>query len=271
MTQTKTIIITGAAGGIGAATAERFAREGYALTLADIDEKALHAIGERLTASYGSACLLCPGDLADLAYVRELVDRTLKRWSRVDVLVNNAAWRSLETMRTISEETWDKTLRICLTAPAFLSRWAAAAMEQRSLPGVIVNISSVMAGRAGGSSPAYIACKGGIESLTYELAALYGPRGIRVVAVSPGNIDTGLSKDYTDDAGNNVSDRLREDMNDHTALQRTGRPEEIAAVCWWLASSEASFVTGTILQADGGFLHNFNAYSMKKLNFPEEF
>lgn len=271
MKDKKVVIVTGAAGGIGSAMIERFAREDFCIVLADIKEDHLQSKKSFLEKKYHAECLCCPGDLSDMEYIGKLIEITIKQWGRIDVLINNAAWRTIETMRTIDILTWEKTLRICLTAPAFLSKGVAAQMERLSTPGVIINISSVMSQRAGGNSPAYIACKGAIESLTYELAALYGPRGIRVVAVRPGNIETDMSNDYTDEVGNNISDKLKKHVNEQTPLQRGGQPMEIADVCYWLSSDQASFITGTSILVDGGLLHNFNAYPIKKLKFPDEF
>lgn len=270
MENKKVAIVTGAAGGIGEAIALKFAAGGYALALVDIDAEGLARLKIKLEAL--RCDFLCiPGDLQDEYFINLIIAKTIDQWGRIDVLINNAVWRTLETMRSISLKDWEKTLRICLTAPAFLAKHAAAVMEGKGIPGVIINISSVMSQRAGGSSPAYITCKGGMESLTYELAVLYGPKGIRVIAVNPGNIETGLSSDYTDEAGNNISGRLGDWMNDNTPLQRKGTAEEIANVVCWLSTAEASFITGTSIQADGGFFHNFNAYQMKKLQFPKEF
>ena len=271
MENKKVVIITGAAGGIGLATAKKFAENNFCIALSDINQNGLNKAMEILEKEYQADCLVCHGNLEDINYVKDIVDQTIQKWGRIDVLINNAAWRIIETMRTISAENWEKALRINLTAPAFLAKYAAGAMEENKIAGVIINISSVMSQNAGGYGPAYIACKGGIESLTYELSALYGPKGIRVVAVNPGNIETNLSSDYVDEAGNNISERLKNHMNDNTPLQRAGNPEEIANVCYWLSSNEASFITGTSILVDGGFFHNFNAYKMKKLQFPNEF
>jgi NAD(P)-dependent dehydrogenase (short-subunit alcohol dehydrogenase family) len=271
MKNKKVVIITGAAGGIGLATAKKFAENDFCIVLSDINREGLNKAVEILEKEYQADCLICHGNLEDINYVKDIVNQTIQKWGRIDVLINNAAWRIIETMRTISLENWEKALRINLTAPAFLAKYAAGAMEENKIAGVIINISSVMSQNAGGYGPAYIACKGGIESLTYELSALYGPKGIRVVAVNPGNIETNLSSDYVDEAGNNISERLKNHMNDNTPLQRAGNPEEIANVCYWLSSNEASFITGTSILVDGGFLHNFNSYKMKKLQFPNEF
>ncbi len=264
-------VVTGANRGIGRSTAIYFAEKGYRVVLVGRQKQELGLLADHLKQQFGTDTLVCAGDLEDATFWRVVVNETMKTWERIDVFVNNAAWRRVETMRSISLSNWKKTLRICLTAPAFLARYAAEAMEEKKIQGVIINVSSVMSQRAGGYSPAYMACKGGIESLTYELAALYGPKGIRVVCVNPGNVATDMSSDYSDAKGNNVSKELTEDMNNMTPLKRPGTADEIAAVIGWLASPEASFITGTTILADGGFGHNFNSYKMKNLQFPGEF
>ena len=264
------VIITGAANGIGRATAIKFATKGYALALVDIDVKGLDDLRkEREINASDHLCL--HGNLQDPDFTRMIVESTVNRWKRIDVLINNAAWRTIETMRSITLETWEKTLKINLTAPAFLAKHTAAVMEEKNIAGVIINISSVMSQRAGGNSPAYIACKTALEGLTYELAVLYGPKGIRVVAINPGNINTSLSSDYKDEKGNDVSEKLVNYVNDSTPLKRSGNAEEIANVSYWLSTKEAYFITGTSILVDGGFFHNFNGYEMNKLQFPKEF
>src|SRR5206468_5769259 len=126
--------------------------------------------------------------------VESMAPNVIESLGRIDVLINNAAWRDLVTMRSISLDSWERTLRICLTAPAFFARAVARDMEKRR-HGVIINVSSIMSQHASGIAPAYVAAKGGLDALTYDLAALYGPMGIRVVGVSPGAVDTELGKD----------------------------------------------------------------------------
>lgn len=269
MNEKPVVIITGAAGGIGKATALAFAARGYRLSLVDKDEQGLDTL-KRLPAIENTSLFLA-GDLESHAFLESIVRNTVDAFGRIDVLVNNAAWRTIETMRTITPEAWDKTLRVNLTAPAFLARDCAEIMQQKQIGGVILNVSSIMSERTGGYGPAYVVCKAALESLTYELATLYGPHGIRVVAVKPGNIETNLSTDYVDEQGNNVSSLIGDDMKDHTPLKRAGRPEEVATLLAWLASGEASFITGTAIVADGGFSHNFNSYQIKHLQFPKQF
>lgn len=271
MGQNKVAIITGAAGGIGRATALRFASEGYKLVLADLNGNGLQHTLEQARSTSGADCLFCPGDLSDIEFLRSLVIQSIQRWNRLDVVVNNAAWRTIETMRTLDLPTWEKTLRVCLTAPAFLAKWAAVEMEKHTISGVIVNVSSVMAERAGGTSPAYIAAKGGLESLTRELAITYGRSGIRVVGVAPGSVDTALSNDYTNEQGTNISARLISEVNAFTPLGRAGRSEEIAEAIYWLSSEKAAFITGTTVLVDGGLTHNFSSYTVKNLQFPDEY
>lgn len=270
MKENQVVIITGAAGGIGRACALKFAANGFAVGIADVDAPGLQTTADAL-AKINGVYLKLQGDLHESVVWKQMIEDVLKRWGRVDVLINNAAWRTLETMRTISPDTWERTLRVCLTAPAFLAKYSAAAMETQHTKGVIINLSSVMSQRPGGGSPAYAACKGGIESLTYELAALYGPRGIRVVAVRPGQVDSALNRDYSNKEGMDVSASLQASMNDHTPLQRAADPAEVANVCYWLSTSEASFVNGTTITVDGGFTHNIHPYNIKGLQMPGEF
>ena len=261
-------IVTGASRGIGAATALELARRGYGVTLVARDPDAL-AEATRAVQQCGADALTLAGDLADLQFAESVVGTTMERWGRIDVLVNNAAWREVATMRTLSIESWERTVRICLTTPAFMARWTAVHMEARG-SGVIVNISSMMSQAASGFSPAYVACKGAMDSLTYELAALYGPAGIRVVAVNPGAIDTAMSRGLSEDDVQADEDvrRFSEDM---IMLRRWGTSEEIARAIAWVASEEASYLTGTTITLDGGWLHHHFPHSLKKKQFPDQF
>ncbi|MCC7087220.1 MAG: SDR family oxidoreductase [Pirellulales bacterium] len=268
MSDSPTVMITGAARGIGAATAVEFASRGYRVALVDLDESGLVAVSEQVRQLGGDA-LAIAGDLVDLTFAEAAVGRAAECFGRLDVLVNNAAWREIVTMRQIAVSSWEKTLRICLTTPAFLARWAAERMQPRG-SGVIVNVSSMMSQQAAGIGPAYVACKGALDSLTYELASLYGPHGIRVVAVNPGAIDTELSRDYPQ-GGGTADDPLRQFSEEMIMLRRWGQPEEIARVIAWLASSEASYITGTTLVVDGGWQHQHFSHSLKQRQFPQEF
>jgi NAD(P)-dependent dehydrogenase (short-subunit alcohol dehydrogenase family) len=267
----KTAIITGASAGIGRAVATIYAAHNYNLTLVALEREELLALAKDLESTYNIQCLVCCGNLVEKEFLRSIIDATVQRFGSIDVLVNNAAWRTIETMRSMEFEHWEQTLGICLTAPAFLSKWSAEVMEQNSIQGTIINVSTVMSGRAGGISPAYLAAKGGLESLTYELAVTYGRSSIRVICVQPGNIDTHMSNDYTNADGENISSKLGQHVIDLTPASRAGKPEEVAEAIYWLSTDKASYITGTTLTIDGGLSHNFNAYSMKRIQFPNEF
>lgn len=267
----KVAIVTGASRGIGRATAEKFASSGYHVALAGRSGNELDVLKKELEEKYKVQALTCVGDAIEPTYWETMIATVVDRWGRVDTLINNAAWRTITPMDEMNLADWDKTIRICLTAPAFLAKFVADVMAKQGQGGVIVNISSIMGGRAAGYSPAYIACKGALESLTYELAVLYGPRAIRVVCVNPGNIITSMSSDYKNADGHNLSDKIAEEMHGHTPLGRSGSADELANVIHWLASEQASFITGTTVVADGGFSRNFNSYIIKKLQFPHSF
>jgi 3-oxoacyl-[acyl-carrier protein] reductase len=267
-------LITGAARGIGRETAFEFARRGYDLSLLDVLDEQLAATADE-AGRLGANCLDDVCDLEDLDRAKACVTQTVERFGRLDVLVNNAAWRELKTMREISVESWERTLKICLTAPAFLARWAAETMEPAGR-GVIINICSIMSQRGGGLAPAYVAAKGGIDSLTFELAALYGRSGIRAISISPGAIDTDLSGDYPDGEEPSSDDEpvdacLRRWSTDEIPLGRWGQPEEIARVIAMLAGDDASYITGTNLTVDGGWSHGHFPRSLLRQMNPEQF
>ena len=246
-------LVTGASAGIGTAVAEEFAHRGYAVGIVGRDAKRLDEVRRRIEAA-GGRVLALSGDLGDLGFAESVVRQVAAAFGRLDVLVNNAAARELKTMREMTPAEWDRTIRVCLTSPAFMARWAAEEMERYG-GGVIVNVGSMMSRQAHGVSAAYVSCKGAMESLTYDLAALYGPAGIRVVTIAPGAIDTAMSSTLTNTpaADGRSEDSIREFSESMAMLGRWGRPEEVAKTVAWIASDEASYLTGTTLVLDGGW------------------
>jgi 3-oxoacyl-[acyl-carrier protein] reductase len=250
MTATSTkgcAIVTGAAGGIGRAIVKEFAALGHAVVLVDSNAAGLEEVSAHVAAMGGTTLpVVC--DLTDLTAVEAAVKRAVVHFGRIEVLVNNAATRRLVSMKTITPPEWDATLRLCLTAPAFLSRWTAEEMLTTG-GGVIVNIGSMMARQAHGLSPDYVACKAAIEALTYDLAALYGRDGIRVVTVAPGAVDT----DFVNLGNGTDRDSVRVFSESMTMLGRWAQPSEVAKAVAWVSSPEASYLTGTTLVLDGGW------------------
>lgn len=262
-------LVTGAARGIGRETALEFARRGYNLGLLDVLQEKLEATSREASA-LGAECVADTCDLESLDASQAALRRIAQRFGRLDVLVNNAAWREIKTMREISIESWERTLRICLTTPAFLARWAAEVMEPQG-SGVIINVCSIMSRRGGGVAAAYAAVKGGIDSLTYELASLYGRSGIRVLAISPGAIDTDLTGDYPGGDGQSVDAQLREWSTGEIPLGRWGQPVEIARMIAMLSSESASYMTGTNVTVDGGWSQAHFPRNLLKQMKPDQF
>ena len=227
-------------------------------------------------------CEIIAGDLADMTFVESLVDRFAGKLGSIDVLVNNAAWRELTTMRRITLESWEKTLRICLTAPAFLAKAATVHMEKKKR-GVIIHVSSIMSSHASGIAPAYIAAKGAARRMRSRAIwlRLYGPmRNSRWCRSIPAlTIDTAMGKDYSaaEQAGNTPGSKssLRKQVRDWSEqmipLRRWAKPEEIARSIVAIASDEASYLTGTTVTLDGGWSHQLWPYQLKHKQLPDEF
>lgn len=264
------VIVTGASRGIGAATCVEFARRGYDVAMAARTESDMQKTATAVRDA-GARALTMTGDLVDLAFAESVVQRTVDEWGKIDALVNNAAWREIVTMRHITHESWERTIRVCLTSPAFMARAAAAHMEKAGR-GVIVNVSSVQSQLASGIAPAYIAAKGGLDALTYELAITYGPSNVRVVSLRPGAIDTELSADYVKDEQAAAKMRQVQDYSkDAIPMKRWGTPQETARTIAWLASDDASYITGTTICMDGGLECNYIPYKLKKLLRPGDY
>lgn len=262
-------IVTGASRGIGWATAERLADDGFDLVITATDRDRLGTLRDGLTGR-GADVLVLPGDLADEDHVAGVIPATVGRFGRLDALVNNAAWRELATMRTISRRSWDRTLAVCLTAPAFLGRDAAEVMKGAG-SGVIVNVSSVQARLVTGIAPAYVAAKAALDNLGADLASLYGRYGIRVVGVRPGATDTAMGSDFREPDGGDVTAELRAHTEDEIPLGRWARPSEIAAVIAWLIGPDASYVTGTTITVDGGWTPQLWPGRFKRRLAPDDF
>ena len=238
-------LVTGAASGIGAACAARLAREGAHVAGLDIaapvDDSWSATAAAAPGASYHEA------DIRDEDAIAAVVGEVVERFGRLDVLVNAAGVAGGGPVHTVTSEEWDRVLDVNLKGTFFACKHALVPMLEQNR-GSIVNIASVEGLEGFEAGSAYNASKGGVVLLTRNLAIDYGRRGIRANCVCPGFIDTPLSRSIFDGEMGIYLDRIIE----HKPLGRLGRPDEIAAAAAFLASDEASFVTGHSLVVDGG-------------------
>ena len=243
--QGRVVIVTGAARGIGAVTAEMFAAEGARVVALDVDGAGLDAVVTAMTAR-GADVVGLKTDVTSATDVHAAVEQALARWDRIDVLVNNAGgFAAMRTLEDTSESEWDAILRSNLTSAFLVSKAVLPAMKRRRA-GRIVNLASVVARGGAVRVPAhYAAAKAGVIALTRMLALEVAPSGITVNAVAPGTTATDRV----------LAARAPEETARVAAaipLGRLGRPAEIADAILFLASDAAQFVTGVVLDVNGG-------------------
>jgi NAD(P)-dependent dehydrogenase (short-subunit alcohol dehydrogenase family) len=236
----KVAVVTGAAGGIGLATARRFAAEGARVTLVDLDAAKLEALASQLSAA-GPPCLGLRCDVGVEGEVERTLDATLSRSGRLDVVVNNAGLMLFKPIDQQTEEDWLRVLRVDLLGTFFFVKHAFARLGRGS---AIVNVSSIHALETTPLVASYAAAKAAVVSLTRSAALEGKPRGIRVNCVLPGAIDTPM---------------LWSNPNVASGVERVdrafvGRPEDVAGVIAYLASDDARFVEGAAVRVDGGRL-----------------
>jgi len=247
----KVAIVTGGGRGIGRATAIELADAGYRVTIAARTVSELHEAAETIRAR-GGTVLSLRTDVTNEQDIRRMVQGTIAEFGRIDVLVNNAAMTHRGDVLTISLEEWNRVLASNLTSYFLCSKYAVPHIIEAG-GGVIIHVSSVTALRGTGHGLAYTACKGAIDSMTYEMAVHLGPHNIRVISLQPGAIDTEISRKYSQ-TFNAQADKINEFSKDMTPLGRWGQPEEIGKIIRFLASEGASFITNTTILADGGWL-----------------
>lgn len=238
----KVAVITGAAHGIGRATALRFAAEGARVMVADIDGEAAEAVGREIDGAGGVAHVQVT-DVAVTVDVEALAARTLELHGTIDVLVNNAGILRDARLEKLTDDDLDEVLDVNLKGVIRCGRAVTPAMiEQGS--GVILNASSVVARHGNYGQSNYVAAKSGVIGITQVWARELGRHGIRVNAVAPGFIETRMVE--------SIPEKIRAEMLRRVPLGRLGSDDEVASAYSWLASDEASYIHGHVLAVDGG-------------------
>jgi NAD(P)-dependent dehydrogenase (short-subunit alcohol dehydrogenase family) len=239
----KVALVTGAARGIGLATANRFLAEGWRVALLDIERELLQAAVTALAQPGQTLALHC--DVSDAAGVAGAIDAIGQHFGRLDALVNNAGVAVFAPVLDTSDDDWSRILAVNLTGP-FLCTKAAVPLMREGGGGAIVNITSISAVRASTLRSAYGTSKAGLAHLTKQLAVELASLGIRVNAVAPGPVETAMAKAVHTAA-------IRADYHDAIPLNRYGLEEELAEAIFFLSSDRSSYITGQILAVDGGF------------------
>jgi 3-oxoacyl-[acyl-carrier protein] reductase len=255
----KVVIVTGSARGIGKAIAEKCVAAGAAVVVSDV----LIEEGKATAAAFGPAAVFLPCDISDRAQVASLVDTVVKRFGRLDVMVNNAGintglGRERVNVDQFLDETWDRIMRVDLNGTFYCCRAAAAQMvKQRS--GSIINIASVAGVVALRLQIAFVAAKAAVIKMTEAMACELGPSGVRVNTISPGSIDVspGRQLSTAPESQGGASDRFKSIVS-FIPQGRLGEPNDIAGAVLFLASDEAAYVNGHNLVVDGGWTCGFN-------------
>jgi NAD(P)-dependent dehydrogenase (short-subunit alcohol dehydrogenase family) len=251
MFDSKVVIVTGAALGMGRATALEFARQGARVCVADVNAEA----GRRTVAEMDGQGLLVEADLARAADCQRVVSETLTAFGGVDVLFNNVGIQPADSYRSVedtSEEQWDRILGVNLKSYFLMAKFTIPELRKRG-GGVIVNNASVQGLQSARGVPAYAASKGGVLSLTRQMAVEYASEGIRVLAVCPGTIDTEMVRAAASREPDGIEAALAR-WGKAEPVGRIGTPQDIANVVTFLASDRASFMTGEYVCVDGGYM-----------------
>lgn len=246
----KTAIVTGAAHGIGLAIAERFVEEGVRVIVADVDDAAGGEAAERLSRIGEATYVHC--DVSDRLDVRNLLAKSIEAYGPIDILVANAGVVHTADFLEIEEADFDRVIAINLKGVFLISQLVARHMVEQvkegNKPGTIITMSSVNAEMSIANQVPYSASKGGVRQLTKVMSLSLAPHGIRVNAIGPGSIMTELLQKAVEDKS------TRDQLLSRTPIGRIGEPSEVASIAAFLASEQASYITGQTIYCDGGRL-----------------
>lgn len=248
----KVVIVTGGASGIGRAICRGFAQAGARVLCADLNRSAGEALAAESAALAGEIAF-CEADVSTSAGAQAVVNEAVQRWAGLDILCNNVGIQPRAAYlpaHELPEEMWDRILAVNLKSAFLMTKYSIPHLRRRG-GGVIVNTASVQGLQSAKEVSAYAASKGGILSLTRQLALEYAADNIRVLAVNPGSVDTPLLRETVD--AEPSAEMIAEWAKPHP-LGRIAQPEEIASVVLFLASDGASFMTGESVCVDGGMM-----------------
>lgn len=247
----KTALVTGSSRGIGREIAVRFAREGANVVVNYYrNEKAAREVAAEVE-SHGRRCIILQADVSKASEIQSMFDKAATELSGLDILVNNAGIEKEAAFWEVTEEDYDQVMKVNLKGTFFASQAMVQHLRQTNRPGRIINISSVHEDLPFPGFTAYCASKGGIRMLTRNLAVELGPLGIAINSIAPGAIATAMNADL-------LSNRAQHDaLIRQIPLGRIGKPDDVASLAVFLASDEASYVTGATYFVDGGLTWHY--------------
>ena len=245
----RVIIVTGAASGIGSSIARRFASENSAVVVADINVRQGESVVQAINSAGGHASFIHT-DVGSEESVRSMVTTVLERFHRLDVLVNNAGIEFYALADEVSTDEWQHVQNINLRGAWLCAKYCLPQLKIDK--GVIINIASIQGFACERGVAPYAATKAGLMALTRGMALDFAPDGVRVNAICPGAIQTGMMEQYL--ANEPDPESILRKMREAIPLHRVGEPDDIAGAAWFLASGEASYITGASLVVDGGVL-----------------
>jgi NAD(P)-dependent dehydrogenase (short-subunit alcohol dehydrogenase family) len=238
----KTAIVTGGSSGIGKAIAAAFVREGAQIVICGRDARKL----EQAATEIGSQCLAVAADVSHAEAINRLVDQTVRKFKRLDILVNNAGVLLAGTAESLTSEQWEQTFNTNVRAVWQLSR-AALSHLRNAGSGSIINIASVLSSLGARNRVAYAASKGAVMAMSRAMALDHAEENIRINCICPGIVETEMVAAF------NLDEKARQQRIAAHPMGRFGQPEDIAGLAVFLASDEASWITGAAFPADGGY------------------